>query len=374
MSFRAIGDIYDFLCDDTTSTAWMDEFQLDIETPSYRRTPIYRAICAACPEQLLLCLQMGQNSLERDDEFGTTYLHTVLDNVHSSTENQYIQMIYLLSNAGVDVNARDYKGKMALHQALEKMLPDVVVALIRCGADCSPVSDRGIIDESHSPFELEVLHWYQKFEPGLWGAVERNDLDLAERLVNSWCRIRVSRDGKSLIRYARENNRKLSIVELLEQNRASLEFIHATLAGDELRMEELLNNKNIDVYMKDVSYQTNCLTIGYPRSLRDAAASMGHKHVLRLLPIDHSTPDKYWGFIRKYVLTPAGNGEQDNDPDQYKTDRSDKTNDSESITSISSTDNYQNVSKISRVITANDCMKNNLKKPEMEPSSICTIM
>jgi hypothetical protein len=260
----------------------MEEFDLDIDDKSFRESSIYQTIVQRDRRRLLHCLQRGDDVRRRDEEFGTTYLHVLVSNADSVTEVKYVPMVYLLSNAGVEVNVSDYRGRTAFEMVLGKMLSDMMVALARVGADFGP-DDRMLMADTHSLFETEMLHWYKKFEPGLWKAVEENNAAVVTMLLNSWCRVRIAKDGVSLIRSARENGSN-RVAYMLEEQRATMEFVHAALAGDERRMVDLVDNKNIDLQTRDESYAPNCLSPSQPRSLRETVAAFGLNHVLPFLP------------------------------------------------------------------------------------------
>ncbi|XP_064629768.1 uncharacterized protein LOC135488809 isoform X3 [Lineus longissimus] len=261
----------------------MEEFDLDIDDRSFRESSIYQAIVGCDRCRLLHCLQRGDDARRRDDEFGTTYLHVLVSNADSVTELKYVPMVYLLSNAGVEVNVSDYRGRTAFEMVLSKMLSDMMIALARVGADFG-ADDRMLMADAHISFETEMLHWYRKFEPGLWQAVDEGNSVVVARLLNSWCRVRISKNGVSLIRSARENGQN-RIAYLLEEQRATMEFVHAALAGDEQRMVDLVDNKNIDIHTRDESYSVNCLSRQpQPRTLRDTVAALGLEHILPFLP------------------------------------------------------------------------------------------
>uniref|UniRef100_A0A1I8FGZ0 ANK_REP_REGION domain-containing protein n=1 Tax=Macrostomum lignano TaxID=282301 RepID=A0A1I8FGZ0_9PLAT len=118
----------------------------------------------------------------------------------------------------------------------------------------------------------------EDFQPGLWAAVAAADYFLVDRLVSSWCRVRIAKQGESLISFARR------LWTSLESSRPTLEFVHATLAGDRRKMLELLDNKNVNADTFDRSYRPNAGAPCQPRSLKAAATELKHYHVLQLLP------------------------------------------------------------------------------------------
>ena len=196
-------------------------------------------------------------------------------------------MVYQLSNAGIDVNGRDYKGRTALELAIMRELMDLMVALLRVGIDPNEQDYKAKIREFGSPFEYELINTLEKYEPGLWGAVKKNDASMVHMMVNSWCRINIRKGRKTLMQLVQKNDGMKDIYHILDDYEVTIEFVHATLAGDEKRMLEfLMDSKPCDPYIMDMSYQERWSKPIQPRSLRQTAIAMGHQHVLHLLPED----------------------------------------------------------------------------------------
>lgn len=272
-----------------------DIFEVDVYGERFRASPVYGAI-VACDASALLSVIYGPEREEIylvDDIFGSTFIHLIVSTAESPTEDRFVPLLYVLSNAWVDVNAVDFAGLSPLQISIKKNLFSLAVALHRCGAERNSAVDLTLMAEHGGPWEAEMSFWYDRFSPGLWDAVRANDYNLVCRLVSFWNRIRIRRGDQSLIAFARESGAKAAIVELLESRRATLEFVHATLAGDERKMLEILNNKNVDTDVVDMSgFCTDRLgatSLGndddvHGRTLRHTALSMGHHHVLYLLP------------------------------------------------------------------------------------------
>ena len=97
---------------------------------------------------------------------------------------------------------------------------------------------------------------YNFIYPGLWAAVKQNNGSLVHMLLNSWCRANISRCRRTLLQYAKETSKSADIVSTLDDYEVTLEFVHATLAGDEKRMlEYLMDAKPCDPSIMDISYQ-----------------------------------------------------------------------------------------------------------------------
>ena len=58
------------------------------------------------------------------------------------------------------------------------------------------------------------------------------------------------------MQYAKHTRQPTELQTLLDEYEVTLEFVHATLAGDEKRMlEYLMDSKPCDPYIMDISYQ-----------------------------------------------------------------------------------------------------------------------
>ena len=135
---------------------------------------------------------------------------------------------------------------------------------------------------------LDIL---DKYQPGMWAAVGSGSTGIVNLLINSWCRINLHKTlpnnagSMSLLMYAQRGRQPTDLITILDDYEVTIEFVHATLAGDEIRMQDfLMDSKPCDPYIMDISYQETADAPLIPRSLRDAAIAMGHTHVLHLLP------------------------------------------------------------------------------------------
>ena len=169
------------------------------------------------------------------------------------------------------------------------LLSSFQIALIRCGVDLCDRDYKAIVCESNSPLETEMLDILDKYSPGLWAAVGSGSTGIVNLLVNSWCRIniykRLPTGSMSLLMYAQRGRQPPELIALLDDYEVTIEFVHATLAGDEIRMQDfLMDSKPCDPYIMDIAHQDTTDGPLIPRSLRDAALAMGHTHVLHLLP------------------------------------------------------------------------------------------
>ncbi len=263
----------------------MESFELDIDGTEFTSSRIYKAIKAQNHYRVLSAIHRGENVHLRDQEFTSTYLHFIVNIADSTTEEKYVPMVYQLSNAGIDVNAVDYKGRTALELAIFRELIELMVALMRVGTDACAKDYKAMIRDYGSPFEYEILNTFEKYEPGMWNCIRHNDTGMVYMMVNSWCRVNINQNNQTLLQQAKETHKSEDMIVTLEDYEVTLEFVHATLAGDEKRMLEfLMDSKPCDPNIMDISYQERWSQPLTPRSLRDTAIAMGHTHVLHLLP------------------------------------------------------------------------------------------
>ena len=259
-----------------------------------------------CIRSLDAIYELGDKIIKRDPEYHFTYLHLLVNFATPQNESRLLPIVYQLSNAGIDVNAVDSRGRTALEMAIEKQCSAILAALIRVGVDISERNYRKLIEESEGERREELQHTYDKFEPGLWAAVARNSVASVHLLVNSWCRIRVKRRKQNLKELAEEcgtSKNAIDIRSILYDFELTLELVHATLAGDvDLMVHWLGSGAAIDPHIMDISHQATWRSPPEPRSLRSTAEAMGHVHVLHLLP-DEACFDDGGGDTRGFHVS-----------------------------------------------------------------------
>ena len=324
----------------------------------FNHSRIYRSIRRADAQRLLSAINRGANLHLYDNDELMTYLHLVVVMANQSTEQSFLPMVYILSNYGIEVNAQDARGRTALELAINKQLCHVSTALIRVGTDLTERDYKAMIQRVHGAQQQQLLDAYDKLEPGLWGAVKRGSQGQAQLLVNSWCRVNVVKHNKTLIEYAVLTRKPDELVRLLREAEVALEFVHATLAGDERMMLQLLERHadDCDTSAMDISHHEHGSDTLQPRSLRDTAAAMGHTHLLHLLPDDAAATDD------EYVQPAACDVVQHyNDVDDYCSQSLSQYSDSIAAASDSMTSSLQrdiHVLDINQnncdIITAND--------------------
>ena len=250
---------------------------------SFRNTGICRSICNQDCRKLLDCIRFGEDVNVICDKTGNSLLHVILFEACPMNETKYVPMVYQLSNADMNLDVRNKEGVSPLHLSIKMHLLELMIALIKCGSTCDLETDEELIVSCSGPVEYEFRSAYRKFAPGYWLPVEENKSFKVNVLVKSWCRININRNNKSLIEFAKEKNADDKIVRMLMNNEVSIEFAHATIAGDYNKMENLLKHFNVDMETKDLSHKENFFEPYCPLSLYGAAIKYGHRHVLHLL-------------------------------------------------------------------------------------------
>ncbi|XP_052811765.1 uncharacterized protein LOC128239248 [Mya arenaria] len=250
--------------------------------PEFCRSPLCQAICEKDPYRTLRYIKRGENINVTCSKTGNTLLHVIMVEASPISETQYVPIVYQLSNADVKFDVKNNDGVSPLQLAIKMHLLELMVSLIKCGATCDLEPDLELITACSGPLEYEFKAAYRKFAPGYWDPVEENKAFKVNVLVKSWSRINVQRDGKTLIEFAKEKGAQEKIVRQLNDNEVSIEFAHATIAGDGERMEHMLHY-SVDMETMDHSHRENYFEPYCPMTLYGAAIKYGHRHVLRLL-------------------------------------------------------------------------------------------
>ena len=277
-------DLQASTCKPTSSLPHSRTNQTDLQA-DFVKSRIYKALQKGDNLRLISVLIRGEDISLCDPLSQASYLHLAVNFASLHTQDTFLPMVYTLSNYGIHVNAKDKHGRTALELAINKELCHIMVALIRIGTDLTDRDYRSIILSLQSPYQDELLDTFEKYEPGLWGAVKKNNAGMVHMLINSWCRINTIKTGMTLIEFAKMKRKTAEIIGILEDFDSTVEFVHATLAGDKRRMVQCrMDPRGTDPYMMDISYQENWAGPLMPRSLRDTAESMGHDHILHLIP------------------------------------------------------------------------------------------
>lgn len=276
----------------------MDKVLLVYED-DFAKTKLFQGIQSKDNLVCLASIKAGEDIHRKCKKSGQSYLHVILTFASLGVERKFVPMFYQLSNADINLDSVDNNGVSPLHMSIHKSLLELMVALVKCGASCDKELEMDLLRQVRGPSSFELTSSYQKFSPGYWDAVENDKAFKTNVLVKSWCRINISKNNKSLIEYAKEKNACEKIVKMLFQNEASIEFAHATIAGDEERMRYLLLHHDVDLSTSDLSHRESYFDPYAPLTLYGAAIKYGHKHILHML----KNPKDVVGDRRQTVTT-----------------------------------------------------------------------
>ncbi|CAL1542569.1 unnamed protein product [Lymnaea stagnalis] len=245
-------------------------------------SPITGAIIKGDNTLVLESLRQGERATLICSKTGKSYLHIVSSSALPEHESKYVPMVYQLSNTGIDLNVRDNSGFTALRLAITRRLPQLLAALLKCGADFTE-EDEYQAQQVRGVAKSEMLELIRRLTPSYWSAVHDPTPFKVHRLVKSWSRVNLSRNNITLIEYAKQNVKDESIAKLLVQHEASIELAHAVMAGDCDRTKALLCDSSVDINTRDSSVKNNCFEPFAPLSLVGAAIKFDHADVLKVL-------------------------------------------------------------------------------------------
>ncbi|XP_063433311.1 uncharacterized protein LOC134715207 [Mytilus trossulus] len=245
--------------------------------PKLRETKLYQYIATKSLDELRTeCynhISSGKDVNIKDSDTGETYLHCLCDQMERFMDENGVSIIYILACKGVDLDIQDNLGETFLHKIVR--MPGAyraLVAAVRCGADMMVLDNRDRTAENILHVEKpegwqEMLHWWNKFKPGLYRATlaDNPDRTLVEKLMKYWCRVNIVKDGQdySVKTRLRQRAKDIDFVYLIEKYENTIEFALAALSGKTQILlgwkKRIENNpdvlKTINFNMCDWSYQ-----------------------------------------------------------------------------------------------------------------------
>lgn len=243
----------------------------------FTQTELYKSICKGDPDGVFKALNYycpysgvmtGEDLNIRDTVTGGTYLHLIMQKAELFKDPPTVTVIYGMACMGIEVDAKDDDGNTCLHLVVKKEgAYRILIALMRCGVDTEIRNKEGktaedILLEEKPPGWEEMLSNYNKFKPGLWNALQASkvNLRLVERLLQSWCRVTLKKNGTiiNLKLMAQQNPHHIQTVRLLEKYENTIEFALACLSGRSCIIKSWISKdlmQNIDINTTDVSYQ-----------------------------------------------------------------------------------------------------------------------
>ncbi|XP_014775363.2 uncharacterized protein LOC106872778 [Octopus bimaculoides] len=186
---------------------------------------------------------------EQQDDLFDTLINGLVEKPSGVAEAT--KLVYLLRNAGLNINHPNAKdGSIPLLTYLQngkEIDANFVEALLRCNADVYAVNQAGInvLDEltrRKSTLQNNVKNVFEKYMPGMWNAVENDDLMSVRRLVNQWCRTDIEKNGKTLVQLAIEHGVE-NMDRLVSEINPSMDLAHGVLADDIILVSEVIESK-----------------------------------------------------------------------------------------------------------------------------------
>ncbi|GAB1597567.1 AlphaAlpha-latrotoxin-Lh1a, partial [Argonauta hians] len=212
-------------------------------------------------QELYLAVRQLNPDKTRDILYGDTLISEQQDDLFNilisglvekpSGVAEATKLVYLLRNAGLNINHPNAKdGSIPLLTYLQngkEIDANFIEALLRCNADVYAVNQAGInvLDElssKKSTLQNNVKEVFEKYMPGMWNAVENDDLMSVRRLVNQWCRTDIEKNGKTLVQLAIERGIE-NMDRLVSEINPSMDLAHGVLADDIILVSEIIESK-----------------------------------------------------------------------------------------------------------------------------------
>lgn len=243
---------------------------------NFKKSKLYKTIVNGTPEVVMKALwdylKSGKDVNLKDETTGESLLHLLVRHGERFCTPETIQAIYMLVCKDVDIDAQDHAGETALHIVMRKKgTYRIMMAIVRCGIDTAITNNDGktaeevLLTEKPDGWQ-EMLHWYNKYKPGLWRAlsVEEPDRKLVEKLLKNWCRLTCIKDGKvtSIKSLVKEDVRKIDLLHMIEEYENANEMALALNAGFGFIVKSWIKQgtdlvKSVDPNTSDYSYQYN---------------------------------------------------------------------------------------------------------------------
>lgn len=214
--------------------------------------------------------------------YDETYLHVLSAPALEETHPFVIPIIFHLVNAGLDINSKDHEGNTPLHIcAVNDAHHTIASALIKAGADPCLLNsdDQDALDLCEDRRLRKVL---SHFDLGVWRLVEDGEVQRVQRMVHSWCRINVKKDGKKLLARAEQLGNS-DIVKCLKDSKHTISFVQACLANKVDVAKDILKKDNVNVDVQDASFlrDEDCAYIAWP--LLAETVRLGHWQCAKLV-------------------------------------------------------------------------------------------
>ncbi|GFN77835.1 ankyrin-1-like [Plakobranchus ocellatus] len=200
-------------------------------------------------------IELLRNALKNEDAHhtdrkGNTYLHYVCT-LHRPC------IFHILVSSGINVNAQNRHGNTALHVTALQNDCSHVGDLLAAGIDPTIKNKNG---QTAAEIETKNRFWrtvYDKYQPGIFQAVEEHNVEKVLYLLHCWCRVDAKRESQTLRQYAA--SRKFhDLVFHIDKHQHTLGMIYAILEGDSEKAAHFLLHNKCDVnllnYASEISH------------------------------------------------------------------------------------------------------------------------
>jgi len=150
--------------------------------------------------------------------------------------------IYILCDAGFDVNCENNDSQTCLHLAVKSSQPYAVVkCLLQNGSDLTKCDKFGLCSYNYvkrmpnQQLADELLQEMKKFYPTYWMAIDKMDITLVRRLVNCWCKF-----TPEVLNYAEEKG-FFAAYELMQKLKVQMELCFAVLAHNVDKVAKIID-------------------------------------------------------------------------------------------------------------------------------------
>ncbi|ESO08937.1 hypothetical protein HELRODRAFT_168858 [Helobdella robusta] len=189
----------------------------------------------------------------------STYLHHVINQApimfeKYSTVIDLVPIIYQLVLKGVNVNAQNVYGNTCMHLAcLRPHAAELCIHLLRLGCDPCIANKKGCrIVYTHHNHVFRMVKGESSVKSGLWYSVQAENVEMTEKLLQSWCRVNITRK-KPLLELADETSNE-KLMKVLQKYALTNEVVCAAFACDVPLMASLAKKGAINWQQRDGAY------------------------------------------------------------------------------------------------------------------------
>ena len=211
--------------------------------------------------ELLLANNADVNA---QNQYGRTPLYYAIEDF--SHDDNVIEMVELLLNHGVDVNAIVYDEKKLtpLLMAVKSREKELVELLLKCGANRNAVDINGITVFDWAKFDMEIaqllsMNVFSQKEEALFRAIDLMDLEAVKEALANGADVNVANNSNDIPLVTAERKGHIETIKLLLDHGAKIDAInmygerilHSAVNNNHIEIVELLLARGADVNAKD---------------------------------------------------------------------------------------------------------------------------